>query len=111
MAGIDSDCPLVLIEWQDSAQPVPKWIYLSDFEPGTAVSCVSVGWLIQDDEKVKVLAPNMGEIQDATHIQASGIIRIPCCAVTRIVHLKEGRKITFGGPSSRPGRVPKKKPS
>lgn len=83
------DTPLVLIEWLDSAQPVPRWLRLSDYDPGTAVSCVSVGWLIQDDRQVKALAPNMGEIEDAEHIQASGIIRIPTCAVTRIVRLRD----------------------
>ncbi len=90
MTGIDNDCPLVLIEWEDSAQPRPRWIHLSDFEPGTAVKCASVGWLIQDDDRTKALAPNMGEIENESQIQASGIILIPTCAVTRIVRLREG---------------------
>ena len=109
MTGVDT--PLVLVEWEDSAQPIPRWIHLSEFKPGGAVSCVSVGWLIQSDEKVKVLAPNMGEIEDAEQIQASGIIRIPTSAVTRIVHLREGQALTCGGPLSRPGQARKRKPS
>ena len=109
MARVDT--PLVLIEWEDSAQPIPGWIRLSEFESGTAVSCVSVGWLIQNDERMKVLAPNMGEVEDAEQIQASGIIRIPTSAVTRIVCLREGQALTCDGPSSRPGRARTRKPS
>ena len=108
---IEADAPLVLVEWEDSAQPIPCWIRLSEFEPSTVVSCVSVGWLIQNDERMKVLAPNMGEVEDAEQIQASGIIRIPTSAVTRIVRLREGQTLTCGGPSSRPGRARTRKPS
>ncbi len=109
MTGVDT--PLVLVEWEDSAQPIPRWIRLSEFESGAAVSCVSVGWLIQNDERMKVLAPNMGEIEDAEQIQASGIIRIPTRAVTRIVCLREGQTLTCDGPLSRPDRARRRKPS
>lgn len=85
------DCPLVLMEWLDSAQPVARWQFLSDYERDDATQCVSVGWLIQDDD-VKVLAPNMGEVKDPTNTQVCGVIRIPACAVTRVVRLKEARK-------------------
>ena len=36
------NCPLVMIEWEDSAQPLPNWFYLSDFEADYAVLCTSV---------------------------------------------------------------------
>lgn len=85
------DCPLVLIEWVDSAQPLGRWLLLSDYERQTAIHCQSVGWLIQDDE-LKAIAPNMGEVHDPDNIQASGIIRIPACAVTRMVRLTKGRE-------------------
>lgn len=101
----------MLVEWEDSAQPIPRWIHLSEFKPAAAFSCVSVGWLIQSDEKVKVLAPNMGEVEDAEQVQASGIFRIPTSAVTRIVYLREGQVLTCGAPSSRPGQARKRKPS
>ena len=84
------NCPLVLIEWVDSAQPLGRWLLLSDYERQDAIQCVSVGWLIQDDD-LKALAPNMGEAHDPDNIQASGIIRIPACAVIRIVRLQKGR--------------------
>lgn len=82
------DRPLVLIEWLDSGQPVSRWEYLSGYERADALHCESVGWLIQDDD-TKVLAPNMGEINDPECIQACGLIRIPACAVIRIVRLRK----------------------
>lgn len=51
-----SDCPLVMIEWEDSAQPIAQWQFLSDLELPGVVRCVSVGWLVRDDH-VKALAP------------------------------------------------------
>ena len=38
--------PLVLIEWEDSAQPVAVWQYLDEIETPKVVQCQSVGFLI-----------------------------------------------------------------
>lgn len=89
MAGVDKECPLVFIEWEDSAQPVGAWAYLSDFETPSAVKCVSVGWLIHDGTEIKALAPNMGELGNTKALQVSGVIRIPARSVTRLVRLVE----------------------
>lgn len=83
------DCPLVLIEWEDSARPIPEWRYLSDFKNSGPVKCASVGWLLYDGDDKKVLAPNMGEIEDEHNIQACGVIQIPSRSVTRIHRVEE----------------------
>jgi len=49
-----------MIEWEDSAQPLPSWSYLASFEPTGTILCASVGWLIRGDDQVKALAPNWG---------------------------------------------------
>ncbi len=82
-------CPLVMIEWEDSRQPVAAWTRLSDFEAPTPVQCVSVGWLIHDGKRVKVLAPNMGDVDSDGNVQASGLIQIPTRCVVRQSRLKE----------------------
>jgi len=79
---------LVLIEWEDSAQPVPGWSWLDETTWESVVLCKSVGWLIHDGEDVKALAPNLGDMGSDT--QVSGVIRIPTRCITRIgsvVHL------------------------
>lgn len=87
-------CPLVMVEWEDSAQPVPDWTYLVDFPKPAVVHCVSVGWLIHDGADVKALAPNMGDI-GAESMQVSGVFRIPARCIVRIVEMDEpkGKKI------------------
>jgi hypothetical protein len=79
---------LVLIEWVDSGQPIPGWQWLSDLDPRRANKCVSVGFLVQNDEHTKVLAPNLSSSNgDDEWDQASGLITIPTAAVTKLERL------------------------
>jgi hypothetical protein len=79
---------LVLIEWVDSGQPIPGWQWLSDLGPRRAHKCVSVGFLVQDDEQSKVLAPNLGSSNgDRDWDQASGLFTIPTVSITKIERL------------------------
>lgn len=83
---------LVLIEWVDSGQPIPGWQWLSDLGSREPHRCVSVGFLVQDDEKSKVLAPNLGASGgDGQWDQASGITTIPTVAVQRMERLTSDR--------------------
>lgn len=81
--------PLVLIEWEDSARPAPEWRFIDDLEDLSAVRCQSVGWLVHDGEDVKVLAPNLGNIDSNSDAQACGIIRIPARSIVRVAGLQE----------------------
>lgn len=79
---------LVLVEWVDSGQPIPGWQWLSDLDARRAHKCVSVGFLVQDDEQTKVLAPNLGSSNgDEDWDQASGLITIPAVAITKLERL------------------------
>jgi hypothetical protein len=46
---------LVLIEWLDSAQPLPAWRFLDDLPPLEVVRCYSVGWLVAEGEAMLLL--------------------------------------------------------
>jgi hypothetical protein len=87
MATLDS-YKLVLVEWEDSAQPIARWVWLDDHTWDGIVRCRSVGWLVHDGEDVKALAPNVGDI-DGDGVQASAIIRIPARCVTRMIEVAE----------------------
>jgi len=84
-----SDEPkLVLIEWVDSGQPIPGWQWLSDVSTRVPHKCVSVGFLVQDDETTKVLAPNLGSSDGAGEWdQASGLMTIPTVSISKIEQL------------------------
>lgn len=82
-------CPLVMIEWEDSAQPIPNWSYLASFEAPGTIRCISVGWLIRDDDQMKALAPNMGAMDDENSVQVSGVIQIPTRCVLHVTPIAE----------------------
>lgn len=84
-------CRLVIIEWEDSAQPIASWRYLSGFDQFEAVRCVSVGWLIHDGDDVKALAQNFGNLDDENSAQVSGVIQIPTRCIVAVHNLKEPR--------------------
>lgn len=83
------DCPLVMIEWEDSVQPRPAWEALADWKPCAPVRIASVGWLLKDGKRVKALAPNMGGIDEKATVQVSGVIHIPTSCVLKVTKLDE----------------------
>jgi len=81
---------LVLIEWEDSAQPLPAWQLLEDAVDLEIVKCRSVGWVVREDSAVLLLAPNLGDAESGSP-QGCGFLRIPARAITRRVRLEEAR--------------------
>jgi hypothetical protein len=83
------DCPLVIIRWEDSAQPIPAWRHLSQLPETRAIECATVGWLLKDDDDIKVLCQSVGDLDNAHNAQASGIMTIPTRCVISIERLVE----------------------
>jgi hypothetical protein len=81
------DCPLVLMEWLDSSQPVSGWRYLKDAPSEPAERCASVRWLLRD-EHVKELCQTIGDTND-DNPQGMGMVQIPACAVISVSILAE----------------------
>lgn len=80
--------PLVLIEWEDSHGD-GAWSDLSNGVEDRALVCRSVGWLVLDGERAKVVAPHMSEQEPGVPLQGSGIMTIPSRAVLRVLRLGE----------------------
>jgi hypothetical protein len=79
---------LVWVEWEDSAQASPQWQWL-DEAPGPEITlCVSVGFLVFEDEKEKRLAISVASRQGVAE-QVSGVVAIPTRCIVR-----SGRLIT-----------------
>ncbi len=97
-------CPLVIIRWQDSRQPCGKWRYLSSLPDQKAVEVASVGWLVTDNDDVKVLAQNVGDLAHPENAQASGIMTIPTRCVLSIEKLEEAGSTVFADPTDFAGR-------
>jgi len=77
---------LVVVEWEDSQQPVPAWQWVQDYEAPAIVRCISVGYLIAETTDAIALAPNLGDVT-REKIQASGIMRIPASAVRSMARI------------------------
>ncbi len=77
---------LVAVEWEDSQRPLEAWQWLDEYELPHAVRCISVGFLIAEQEAALALAPNLGDVEQQ-RAQGCGIIRIPRSAVIRIADL------------------------
>jgi hypothetical protein len=71
-----SPYPLVLVEWEDSARPVPAWQWIDDYQLPETIRCLSVGYLVAETDGAIALAPNLGDLEQS-RAQACGIIRIP----------------------------------
>jgi hypothetical protein len=88
------DCPLVIIRWQDSAQPLPSWQYLSALPRTRPIECATVGWLLKDDDDIKVICQSVGDLDNPKNAQASGIMTIPARCVLSIEKLTEEAVLT-----------------
>jgi hypothetical protein len=84
-----TDCPLVLIRWLDSAQPLPAWRHLSDLPRVRPIECATVGWLLMEDDEVKVVCQSVGDLTNPKNAQASGIMTIPVRCVLSVERLTE----------------------
>lgn len=79
---------LVLIEWEDSHAD-GAWHQIGGSVEDRALVCRSVGWLVLDGERVKVVAPHINELEAGVPLQACGIMTIPAGAVLRVHNLAQ----------------------
>lgn len=76
--------PLVLIQWEDSRQPLSEWRHLDGLELPEVSACTTVGWLLKDEKHRKVIAQTLGGLGDNDNPQATGIMVIPARCVIAI---------------------------
>lgn len=69
----------VMIEWVDSRQPTALWRRVSDLDYLCECRVTSVGFLLRDDARAKVLAASIADEGD--ELQATGVFVIPTAAV------------------------------
>lgn len=81
---------LVMVEWVDTAEHhEPQWVNLEKpFEDAVPV-CRSVGWLVLDGEKKKVLVQTALLHREGDPRLGSGLISIPCGCILHMVELQD----------------------
>ena len=79
---------LVFIEWVDSYGCSSEWADLSECTPEPMI-CRSVGWLIHDDSRCKIIVPHLSQPgHPSTEQQGCGDMTIPTSAILKIIDLK-----------------------
>jgi hypothetical protein len=72
---------LVLIKWLDSKGGSPEWEFLEEIKPLEPITCISVGFLIEETDHYKTIAPTLGGGQ------VLGRITIPSCSIVKVQEL------------------------
>lgn len=76
---------LVYVEWEDSMGSQSHWTSLRDIKEESAV-CRSVGWLVHDGDKVKVIVPHLSF--DGGQPDGCGDMSIPASAIRKMKTIK-----------------------
>ena len=72
---------LVMIEWLDSSRIGGGWVDLADIAEPDPSRCVSVGFLVSQNEKGKILVPTVADIAREHNRHTHGGIMIPTCSI------------------------------
>jgi hypothetical protein len=73
--------PLMLIECVDSSRLGDGWLDLEEIGEPDPHTCVSVGFLIKENNQGKILVPTIADVKNATNRHAHGGIMIPACSI------------------------------
>jgi hypothetical protein len=80
--------PLVYIEWDDSYGVGTNWEQIpKNFPKPKRHTCRSVGWLVYDGKKHKVVVPHLSH-PARKHWSGCGDMAIPASAVLKLKRLK-----------------------
>lgn len=85
------EMPLVMIEWEDSHSS-GAWEQIGGEIEDRALVCRSVGWLVLDGERAKVIAPHKSDQEPGVPLQASGVMTIPARSVLSITALRPAKR-------------------
>ncbi len=79
------DFPLLLVEWHDSQRLGDEWVDIESIGVDHNI-CISVGYLLKEDDKVIVIMPNLDCRDNPVH--GIGGMIIPKCSVVKRRELK-----------------------
>jgi hypothetical protein len=84
--------PLVYVEWNDSYGVSSHWEEIpKKFKPPKSIICRSVGWLVYDGNKHKVIVPHLSPVGKKKW-NGCGDMAIPATAIVQLVRLRLPKK-------------------
>lgn len=71
----------MIIEWVDSSRVGEGWLDLAEIGAPDPHTCISVGWLVRENERGKVLVPTIADVEHEANRHTHGGIMIPTCSI------------------------------
>ena len=78
---------IVFIKWKDAKGVTSEWEYLKDSEMIHSVTCISIGFLMLENEEETIIASHIGD-SESTEEQIIGLMAIPCCSILECKEIK-----------------------
>lgn len=72
---------LAIIEWVDASRLTDGWMDLSDIPDPYHHRCISVGFIVSENEQGKVIVPTIGDVSHADNSHTYGGMMIPASAI------------------------------
>ena len=72
---------LILIEWVDASRLSSGWMDLGDIPDPYPHICVTVGFVLSENEHGKVLVPTIGDVGHPDNSHTYGGMMIPAAAI------------------------------
>ncbi len=76
-----TEYPLMIITWVDSSRLGSGWLDFHEIADPDPHICVSVGFLVKENERGKVLIPTVADIKHPENRHVHGGIMIPACSI------------------------------
>ena len=80
--------PLMLIVWRDASRLSDGWMDMNAIPDPYPHQCVSVGFLVAENDQGKILVPTVGDIEHADNRHTYGGMMIPRSAIISERRLK-----------------------
>ena len=87
---------LVRVRWLDSSSPRMGWTKISEWSGVGSLECISVGYIIAEDDKQKTIAPHLAYPDEPELCQGNGIIVIPLGAIVSVENLTTFSQVCEG---------------
>jgi hypothetical protein len=86
------DCPLVLVEWIDASRLSDGWLDWTAIPKPSPHKCVTVGFLVSENDKAKILVPTIADVEHAENRHTYGGMLIPKTAIISQRNLDDAKQ-------------------
>lgn len=83
-----AEYPLVLVEWIDASRVSEGWVDIAGISDPFPHKCVSVGFLVRENNRGKMIIPTVADIEHPDNRHVYGGMMIPNTAILSVKRLR-----------------------